>query len=142
MCHQCLQRPDIRKICHKCLQHPCKCVNLHQTIYMWNTHVRYKTLFRSVPWCAHQVCIGSPLNNFTQHLHDKLAEKWSKTLFLDSFTRILQNCPILNKICTGVVIFSFLYHETFFGMVALKLTILIFSSSKDGEFGNILKFYF
>ena len=30
------------QICHKCLQRPCKCVNWHQTIWVWNYVVHTK----------------------------------------------------------------------------------------------------
>ena len=45
ICQQCLQCPDIRTIIStECLQRSYICVNWHATVYVWNTHVQYKTL--------------------------------------------------------------------------------------------------
>ena len=51
------------------------------------------------------------------------------------FTRKFQNDPIL-PIFTGAVMFSFLSTEKVFDMGSLKLTTLIVSRYKYGEFVN------
>ena len=55
------------KIFHKCLQCPRKCVNWHQTIYVWNMRVQHIIFVRNMPYCARWACIGGSLDNFYQH---------------------------------------------------------------------------